>query len=235
MLGSWQRPSQRSVWQKRLVSRSRTQTAPVGGDRDSMSVHRTITGTPWHVSVSTSPITWPSTSWFLTIYSSLISTKSYDFTLIENSLEEETKMPKLLLERGLTTSALVEWKLEGREGKSTDLKWSFSAFFLMTLSWWPWGGGLHLPALWAEQRRLKLKGGFKLQLKLLTEMSPKCIMMLPQQRVNKSSINVNSLLRLNIDPHKAEGWNASSTASTLLPLIQHIGASQRARRLSTSV
>lgn len=50
MLGSWQRPSQRRVWQKRLVRRSRTQTGP--GGRQGFHVkatHRTITGTLWGV------------------------------------------------------------------------------------------------------------------------------------------------------------------------------------------
>lgn len=44
------------------------------------------------------------------------------------------------------------------------------------------------------------------------------------------------MLRLNIELHKAEGRNASSTASTLfLLIIQRIGASERAPRLSASV
>lgn len=130
MLGSWQRPSQRSVWQKRLVSRSRTQTAPVGGDF--RSTQRTITGTPWDVRILTSLIMWSSTScsWFLTISSSLITTKTYHFTLIENtSLEGETKTPKLLLERVLITSTFGEVEIGKNKRKMNRLKVKFLCLF----------------------------------------------------------------------------------------------------------
>lgn len=190
MLGSWQRPSQRSVWQKRLVSRSRTQTAPVGGDGDFRSTQRTVTGTPWDVSILTSPIMWSSTScsWFLTISSSLITTKSYHFTLIENnSLEGETKTPKLLLERVLITSTFggVE---SGKKKKENELiKSKVSLPFLSWRRRGDWGGGLDLPALWAEQRWLKIKGWFNLQLKLSASTEDGNQM---HKRVNNSSKNV---------------------------------------------